>query len=245
MASPETSRRVERVRYELRRREVEVIRVETIGDSFARIVFFSEDLADFQSAGFDDHIKFIFEDDNGELMRRDYTPRAFDRDKRELTLEFALHGEGQACAWARTAKPGQRAVIGGPRGSRIVPMDYDWHLLIADDSGFPAIARRLEELPAGTHVTVIAVADAAYQSQLTSVAELQVHWVNDAAALAPAVSALDLPAGEGFAWGAGEANAMKAVRQVLVEEKQHPTSAMRVAAYWRKGASDFHEELTE
>lgn len=245
MASPETGRRVERVRYELRRREVEVARVETIGDSFARIVFCGEDLADFQSAGFDDHIKFIFEDDNGELVRRDYTPRAFDRDKRELTLEFALHGEGQAGAWARTAKPGQRAVIGGPRGSRIVPIDYDWHLLIADDSGLPAVARRLEELPANANIMVIAVADAAYQTHLASATKVHVQWVEHADALAPAVSRLDLPGGEGFAWGAGEANAMKAVRQVLVEEKQHPTGAMRVAAYWRKGASDFHEELTE
>jgi len=54
-----------------------------------------------------------------------------------------------------------------------------------------------------------------------------------------------LPDGEGFAWGAGEASAMTAARQVLLNEKQHPTSAMRVAAYWRKGASDFHEELTD
>ena len=245
MAFPETSRRVERVRYELRRREVEVTAVDAIGDSFARITFHGEELADFQSAGFDDHIKFIFEDEDGELVRRDYTPRAFDRDKRELTLEFALHGEGRACAWARAARPGQRAVIGGPRGSRIVPMDYDWHLLVADDSGLPAIARRLEELPANTQVTVIAVADAAYRSRLATAAELQVHWVESADALALAVSALELPGGEGFAWGAGEASAMKAVRQVLVEEKRHPTSAMRVAAYWRKGASDFHEELTE
>ena len=153
MAFPETSRRVERVRYELRRREVEVTAVDAIGDSFARITFHGEELADFQSAGFDDHIKFIFEDEDGELVRRDYTPRAFDRDKRELTLEFALHGEGRACAWARAARPGQRAVIGGPRGSRIVPMDYDWHLLVADNSGLPAIARRLEELPANTQVS--------------------------------------------------------------------------------------------
>lgn len=243
MAFPETSRRVERVRYELRRREVEVSEVVSIGDSFVSITFHGEDLADFQSAGFDDHIKFIFEDNKGELVRRDYTPRAFDRDKRELTLEFALHGDGKACAWARAAKPGQRAVIGGPRGSRIVPLDYDWQIFIADDSGLPAVARRLEELPANAHVIVIAAADPAYQTRLASVAKVQ--WVESADALASAVSRLDLPDDEGFAWGAGEATAMKAVRQVLVDEKQHPTRAMRVAAYWRKGASDFHEELTE
>ncbi|AHL75452.1 FAD-binding protein [Stutzerimonas stutzeri] len=245
MSSLETRHHIQRVRYELRRREVEVIRVEPLGRSFARITFRGEELADFESAGFDDHIKFIFEDGDGESVRRDYTPRAFDRDKRELMLEFALHGSGKACAWARAAKPGQKAVIGGPRGSRIVPMDYDWHLLVGDDSAMPAIARRLEELPADAHVLVIAVAKANDRPPLSSAAQVQVQWVEHADALAPAVSALVLPAGDGFAWGAGEASAMKAVRQVLVHEKQHPTSAMRVAAYWRQGSSDFHEELTE
>lgn len=245
MTSPQPHRRVQRVRYELRRREVEVARVESLGDGFARITFRGEELADFQSAGFDDHIKFIFDDASGETVRRDYTPRAFDRDKRELTVEFALHGSGKACAWARSAKPGQRAVIGGPRGSRIVPMDYDWHLLVGDDSALPAISRRLEELPAGARVLVVAVAEAGYQSHLDSAADVEVRWVDRAEALAPAISELALPTGEGFAWGAGEASAMKALREVLVQEKQHPTTAMRVAAYWRQGASDFHEELTE
>lgn len=245
MSSPATSRRVQRVRYELRRREVEVARVESLGERFARITFRSEELANFESAGFDDHIKFIFDDASGETVRRDYTPRAFDRDKQELIVEFALHGSGKACAWARSATPGQRAIIGGPRGSRIVPMDYDWHLLVGDDSALPAISRRLEELPAGARVMVIAVAEAGYQSRLDSAANVEVQWVDSADALAPAVRALSLPSGEGFAWGAGEASAMKALREVLVQEKQHPTTAMRVAAYWRQGASDFHEDLTE
>jgi len=36
---------------------------------------------------------------------------------------------------------------------------------------------------------------------------------------------------------------MKAVRAVMAEEKQHPKEAMRVSAYWKRGASDFHEKL--
>lgn len=245
MTSPQTHRSVQRVRYELRRREVEVAHVKSLGNGFARITFRGEELADFQSAGFDDHIKFIFDDASGETVRRDYTPRTFDRDKRELTVEFSLHGSGKACAWARSAKPGQRAVIGGPRGSRIVPMDYDWHLLIGDDSALPAISRRLEELPTGARALVVAVAEAGYQSHLDSAADVEVRWVDRAEALAPAISKLALPTGEGFAWGAGEASAMKALREVLIQEKQHPATAMRVAAYWRQGASDAHEELTE
>ena len=54
--------------------------------------------------------------------------------------------------------------------------------------------------------------------------------------------ALALPAGEGFAWGAGEAAAMVRVRNLLLDKGQ-PKEAMRVAAYWRQGQADYHEEL--
>jgi NADPH-dependent ferric siderophore reductase len=36
---------------------------------------------------------------------------------------------------------------------------------------------------------------------------------------------------------------MARMRQVLVDEKQHPREAMRVAAYWRRGEGQFHETL--
>jgi NADPH-dependent ferric siderophore reductase len=80
-------------------------------------------------------------------VRRDFTPRHYDQAARELTVEFALHATG--AAWARQAAPGQVAVIAGPRGSMIIPMDYAWHVLAGDATALPAIRRRLEELPAG------------------------------------------------------------------------------------------------
>ena len=41
---------------------------------------------------------------------------------------------------------------------------------------------------------------------------------------------LDLPPGEGYAWCAGEAGAMAALRRLLVDEKGHDRHAIRAAA---------------
>ena len=237
-------RRVQRVRHELRRRNVQIQRIERLDDGFASITFSGEDLADFNSASFDDHIKFIFTNAAGETVMRDYTPRHFDTAKRELTIEFALHGHGQASDWAAAAKPGMSATIGGPKGSMIIPMDYDWHLLIGDSSALPAITRRLEELPSTSRVHIMLLLDAAAPHRtLPGTATLE--YFDDGEKLLAAVQALPLPAGEGFAWAAGEASLMKRIRKALAIEKGHPKEAMRVAAYWRSGAEGFHEELTD
>lgn len=241
-ASPE--RRIQRVRYELLRRDVEVVRIARLGANFVSITFAGADLAGFASASFDDHVKFIIDTGAAEPVRRDYTPRSFDPVRGELTLEFALHGDGLASDWARAARLGQRAVIGGPRGSMIIPLDYDWHLLVGDASALPAIHRRLEELPAATRaIAVIQVDDTSDRRTLTSAARLDLLWVANSAELLASVAALTLPAGEGFVWCAGEAAPMAALRQLLLVEKNHPKEAMKVAAYWKQGASDFHETL--
>lgn len=246
MLTSSPARRVQRVRHELRRRDVQVLRVERLGPGFAAITFGGDELHDFVSLSFDDHLKFMVEDAQGDIVRRDYTPRRFDAAARELTLEFALHGHGLASTWARNAVPGARAALGGPRGSMVVPTDFDWHLLVGDATALPAIHRRVEELPAGTRALVLAqVADAADRRALASAADLSVHWVDSEAALLAAVRGLALPPGEGYAWAAGEHAAMAAVRRELVQTHGLPREAMRVAAYWKRGAASHHEELAD
>jgi len=235
---------VQRVRHALRRRELTVDSVTPLGAHFVSITFGGDALADFVSLGFDDHVKFMLDDGAGEPVRRDYTPRRYDAQSRQLTLEFALHGDGAASDWARRAAPGQAAVIGGPKGSMIVPPDFDWHLLVADATGLPAIRRRLEELPAGTRAIVVALAGAGDRLLPDTQAQLDVHWVDDADALVAALRAVALPAGEGYAWGGGEAAMMRRVRDVLVVDKALPKEAMRVSAYWKQGAADFHEDIS-
>lgn len=238
------ARRVQRVRHEIRQRDVEVVRIRPVGANFISITFRGEALADFVSASFDDHVKFTFSDPAGEVIRRDYTPRHFDQHKRELTIEFVRHGDGKASEWARQAAVGQRAIIAGPRGSMIIPSDYDWHLLAGDSTAFPAIRRRLEELPDTARAIVVALTDDdADRCEFRSSAQLELHWVSSPDELAAALSAVRLPQGEGFAWCAGEASLMGRLREILRTGKGVAKESMRVAAYWRHGASNYHEQM--
>lgn len=239
----ENSRQVQRVRHELRMREVTVAGVAPVGAHFVAITFEGEALRDFVSLSFDDHVKFMFDGADGVQVRRDYTPRRFSAEARQLTLEFALHGDGAASNWARQARIGQKVVVGGPRGSMIVPMAFDWYLLAGDATALPAMRRRLEELPAGSRVIVVAAADEGDRLPFGGAAQPEVHWVDDDEALVERVRTLALPEGAGFAWGAGEAAAMRRLRAVLAEEKGVAKDAMRVSAYWKQGVADHHENL--
>jgi NADPH-dependent ferric siderophore reductase len=242
-------RRVQRVRHELRRREVQVLRVEALGPDFVRVVFGGDALEGFTSLGFDDHLKFMFADPaappGAEPVRRDYTPRRWDAARCELSIDFALHGHGHASEWARHAQVGQQALIGGPRGSMIVPDDYDWHFFVGDATAAPAIGRRLAELTAGTTaIAIVQLADLAVLELERSATKLRLTQVADAEALVAAVEAWVPPSGEGYVWAAGESATMARLRELLLVAKGHPREASRIAAYWKRGASDFHEELS-
>ena len=232
---------VQRVRHELKLRDLEVAAVQAIGPHFVAVTLAGEALADFVSLSFDDHVKIMFDGPDGQV-RRDYTPRHHDAAAGLLTIEFALHGDGAASRWARAARPGDRLTVGGPRGSMVVAPDLDWHLLAGDATALPAIARRLEELPAGTRAEVLLLAGASERRPLPGQAAAAVRWFDAPAAWLEALRALPLPAGTGFAWAAGEAALMAQVRRVL-HDKGLPREATRVSAYWKRGAQAHHENL--
>jgi NADPH-dependent ferric siderophore reductase len=263
---------VQRVRHPLKFRLLQVKQVRALTPHLIRVTFTGDDLTDFVSASFDDHIKVFFPEPgtdkpvlpeagpNGPVFpdgkrptARDFTPRRFDRDARELDIEFAMHEAGPAATWAAQAKVGQYLGVGGPRGSFVVPTGFDWHLLIGDDTALPAIARRLEELPAGTRAAaVVEVADPSAQIEFTTQAELHLVWCyrNDARprgeALLQAVRDTYLPEnGEGYVWAAGESATMRAVRQHLCVERGVDKSRIRAASYWKQGAEAVHETLDD
>lgn len=269
-ASPNSpGRSVQRLRHPLAARLLQVLRVHRPTPNFVAVTLGGPALAGFVSASFDDHVKVIlpapgqeapplpdFNAEKGSQWpagmprpdTRDYTPRRLDPGAGELDIEFALHGDGPAARWAAQAAPGQQLGIAGPRGSFVIPPDYDWHLLVGDDTALPAIARRLEELPAGVRaIALLQLEDDADRRELATRAALTLQWVpaGDVSALVSAVSALKLPPGEGYAWAAGEGNAMAAVRRVLVGLHGLDKDHVRAAAYWKQGAVAHHETLDD
>jgi NADPH-dependent ferric siderophore reductase len=236
-------KRIQRVRHELKPREVTVSEVRQLAPNFVSVTFKGESLHDFVSLSYDDHVKFILHDAAGERVMRDYTPRRYDRDARELTLEFALHTEGHMTDWARQARVGQQAVIGGPKGSMIIPTDYAWHILAGDATALPAIRRRLEELPAAADVLVLVSGEEAAALEFASAARLRVQLAPTPEDVVEAFRAMRLPEGDGFIWCAGEARMARQVRDILFVDKAFPREAARISAYWKQGASAHHENL--
>ena len=79
---------------------------------------------------------------------RTYTVRHVDAERREISIDFVVHGEhGVAGPWAASVEPGQPAYLMGPSGAYAPDPAADWHLLAGDEAGLPAISAALEALP--------------------------------------------------------------------------------------------------
>lgn len=242
---------ITRFRHELQRRSLVVRRTEYVTPRMLRLMLAGEALAGFTSLSPDDHVKVSAPGEAGVIERRDYTPRRYDARAGELTIDFALHEGGPATQWALHAKPGDPAEIGGPRGSAVVPNDFDWWLLIGDETALPAIGRRIEELPAKTPViSLVAVADAQEEQRFATQAEHRPIWVHrppgqadDPAPLLGALETLSLPAGDGFIWIAGESRVARALRNHAVDVIRHPVQWLKASSYWVKGKADANEKL--
>lgn len=248
---------IHRVTHEIKRRRLQVLRVVDITPRMRRVTLGGPELAGFISLGSDDHIKLLFaqnaqeqaalesptfsiKGDGPQPAMRDYTPWRYDLDIGELDIDFVLHGDGPASTWAEQVQVGQHLYIGGPRGSMIVPDIFDSYLLIGDETAIPAIARRLEELPAGRKVlAVIEIADAAEQQALNSAAEVEVIWVlRGQDDLLDVVRNLTLPSGTLYSFVATETKLSRQVRRVLLDAHKVNEEYLKAVGYWRAEGSD-------
>lgn len=259
---------VQKVQHPLKARMLQVRRVTQLTPAMLRITLAGDDLQGFISASFDDHVKVfvpsatgempvlptigpkgpVFADDVPRPVARDYTPRRYDPVAQELDIDFVLHHQGPATDWATQARAGDYLGIAGPRGSFVIPREFEWHLLLGDETAIPAIGRRLEELPAGTQaIVLIKVRSADAKVEFDTACTLTISWVIDDAhsgtdtnAFELAVRGLTLPAGEGYVWAAGEYTDIKQIRQYLVDERGVDKTRVRAASYWRKAAEATH-----
>jgi NADPH-dependent ferric siderophore reductase len=250
-----------RVRHELRRRTLTVTSTELLTPRMRRFGFTAPDLHDFVSASHDDHVKLFFPGvgdnaDARETCMRDFTPRRFDRSLGTLIIDFALHEAGPATRWAISAQIGDTLEIGGPRGSTVVPDDFDWYLLVGDETALPAIGRRVEELRADVPVATFVLIEAG-ETQYFQTKDFQTraawtpHWIarngspDDASRLRTALADYTLPSGDGFVWIAAEASVARSVRNLVIEDLGHPRQWTKAAGYWKRGHADAHEKIED
>jgi NADPH-dependent ferric siderophore reductase len=253
-----TRHAITKIRHELRRRTLTVASIEDVTPGMRRVHFSSPDLADFNSAGFDDHVKMFIPGPGAEgpateaerPAMRDFTPRLFDTGACTLALDYAMHDAGPAIDWAKTAKPGDTLEIGGPRGSAVMTDDFDWYWFIGDETALPAIGRRLEELRAGVPVATFVAVDSAQEAQAIATATRWTpEWVvrdgrDDAAALIAATEKVPFPEGEGFVWIAAEAMIARAVR-AAIEARGHPRAWLKASGYWQRGDPGVHIRIED
>ncbi|MCT4703852.1 siderophore-interacting protein [Enterobacteriaceae bacterium H20N1] len=239
-----------RVKNELKFRELTVKSKENVAECFYRIIFTSERLSGFSSLGFDDHIKVFFPGEDGKLVMpeitdegivwdegprpasRDYTPLAFDAASNELTIDFYIHDGGVASNWAAAAKAGDTLMIGGPRGSLVVPTDYSWQLYICDESGLPAVRRRLQSLPENITARVLVNSHhSGTQSYLSEFAHAEIEWL-DGESIAEKLKNLAIPAHDYFVWITGEGEEVKRLSDTLLATHELDSDYVRAVAYW-------------
>lgn len=192
-----------RVRHEVKLRMLQVIRANPITPSMIRVTLSGDELPGFTTAAHDDHVKLFFPAAGSNQLvlprlgpdgpvftegaqrpaARDYTPRRYDPIANELDIDFVLHGDGPASSWAADAQPGQFLGVGGPRGSYVLSDEFDWYLLLGDETAIPAIDRRLRELPARSHaIVIVEVADSAGEHRFESMARVETMWLHRGAA---------------------------------------------------------------
>ncbi len=262
-----------RVRHETKMRLLQVVRVEQLSPRMKRIVLGGEALEGFASLAPDDHVKLFFPaagqdkpalpvmrpsgpafpDDTVRPIARDYTPRSFDPEAAELTIDFVLHGDGPASTWAGQARPGQWLGVGGPRGSFLVSDEFDAYLLAGDETALPAIGRWLGEMrPGARAIVLIEVADPGEERHLPTAANASVIWLHRngkpagaGTLLLDALRAAALPAGHVHAWLAGENETVRAMRAHLLDERGLPRNQVRAAGYWRIGQAGAHTRLED
>ena len=299
---------------------VAVARVERLAPHFTRVTFAGDELAEFGTAGLDQRVKVVLplpgtgfaafpraDDWYGAWRRlpagernpfRTYTVRAVRPERREVDVDFVVHGDtGPGSAWATRARPGDEIVLIGPderSAGRTIgidwrPGDVDTVLLAGDETAAPAICAILESLPADASgaaiIEVPSVHDAlpvrapvgvevrwlprvheqAHGERLVPAVRdwvARTCWLRDCAdpasaaddasrrtlaeleAAADADGILwDVPEGTSldgdcYAWIAGEASVVKALRRFLVQDAGLDRRQVAFMGYWRRGRAE-------
>jgi len=287
---------------------VSVAGIRRLSRSFVRVTFTGDELEHLGTTGLDQRVKLVLPlPDAGvrgfpsgadwyaawraipERERnpiRTYTLRAVRPERRELDIDFVLHGDaGPATRWVQGARVGDEVAIVGPdargedpyAGVAWRPVDAPTVLLAGDETAAPAICSVLAALaPTARGCAIVEVPDVSDIQPVTAPAGVRVTWLArtitgtaHGEALSNAVRAWttghlargsasiaeltdvdiehgilwEVPeraaVGDGlYAWLAGEAGVIKALRRFLVSESGIDRDRVAFMGYWRAGRAE-------
>lgn len=247
----------ERLSHSLVRRRARVASAVPISASMIRVTLVGEELDGFVSPSAGDHIKVFLPDESGEsTVMRDYTPRKYDAEKRELILDFVAHPGGPGAEWAMHAQAGDELEFGGPRGSLVIHNPSRRWLLIGDETALPSMMRRVEEASSDEYFQVLAlISTEADKLPVDTNADIRLSWLTrsqrpnaeqtratDADAVVRVLKA-NPPEPDTFVWLAGESDMVRQVRTFLLSELNWPKKYLRAAGYWKIGVAEGHEKF--
>jgi NADPH-dependent ferric siderophore reductase len=187
---------------------------------------------------------------------RTYTVRSVDSDRRELAIDFVVHGEhGVAGPWALAAQPGQPAYLMGPSGAYAPDPAADWHLMAGDGAALPAISAALEALPDNAIGKVfIEVAGPEDEIPLKAPGGVGINWIyrggradlvpeekaGDHAPLIAAVKETNWLPGQVQVFIHGEAQTvMHNLRPYIRKQRGVEAKwAASISGYWRRGRTE-------
>ncbi len=242
-------------------RRVHVVSTTLLSERMLRVVFGGDDLSGFPIVAPASSVRLLvpppgadeidmptwtgnqFELPSGERAPiRTFTPRFFDSELLELTLDMVLHDHGAATDWARRAEVGDEVAISGPGRSEPVDPDAMSHLLVGDESAMPAIGQLLEAIPPDRSVEVhVEISAPGARLELPPHPNAAVTWHEATAGEVPgdrlvaAVTAMStLPEA---VWIAGEAAAVQRMRTHLFDERGRERSTVTARGYWKHGRS--------
>ena len=186
--------------------------------------------------------RIVWPDGAHGISLRSYTARRQDPAAGEVEMDFVLHGDGPAAAWAGAAEAG--ALLGVAGGGALGDRPAGWLLLAGDETALPAISRILAAAPATTTgVVFVEVAGPDEEQPLPAPSGMTVRWLHrggtppgESTLLADAVAGLDRPAGDDlFAWVAAESAAVRTARADLRGRWGLGRAQHHAIGYWRRG----------
>ena len=230
-------------------RVLTVLQSTKITPNFQRVTLGGDGLSDFPAGQEGGYVKLRLPAAEGKMAVRTYTIRAQRADA--FDIDFALHAEtesghaGPATDWALSARPGDSIEVGGPGPAKPLPPGHAFYLLAGDMTALPAIAVNLAMLPAdAAGHAVIEVMSEDDRIDLPRPSGVTLEYLVapqpgvQPEALRAALSRIDCPQQETYAWVACEFSAMKALRTLLREERGLGPDRLYISSYWKSGLTE-------